>query len=803
MRAFLFDLRYAARTLGRSPGLILVAVLSLGLGMGVNTTLFSAVMAVLFEETTASTPDRLVRIWIGGEPSVSYLNLQDLRGSGILADAAGYRLTEFSVRSAEEALRATGEVVTANYFDVVGVRAAIGRTFSPEEAEPRREPRVAVLSDGYWRRHFGGDPAVVGRNLGISGQQFTVIGVLPATYRSIEGFGLAPEIYVPVSRALAESYQRRDGYRLRVLGRMQNGRTRQQTQSAFAAVATQLERGYPRENKGFARAGARVFGISAMERLREARASGPVMVMTSLLAAVSGTVLLIACGNVAGLLLARGANRRREITVRLALGAGRRRIVQQLLAESLLLALLGAACGWLLNLWTIGLLGNFKSPLPLPLEWHLEQGLGLLPLELLLAVGAMLLCGLAPAMESMRVELAPALKETPSQAGSRRFTRRGLLVAGQVAGSMVLLVIASLFLRSLGQVLRVDRGFDADRILTVEITLDNIRFNKARGLEYVDEAIRRVSTLPGVEAASVAVRAPLSWKEVDADIGVESRQGVRVPQARLNCVTPGYFRTLGITLVRGRDFQTSDKAGAPRVVIVGETFAKRFFPDTDALGKRVQADGRTSEIVGIVRDSKYLTLAEAPQPLLYQPLAQDYGMGTVLHVRTAGPPSALVAAVKRELSSIEKDVPVSITPLREIVEQSLMSIRAGATMLAIMGGLGMLLALIGLYGVISYSVSRRTAEIGIRMTLGASPAAVLRGVLKDGLVLIGFGVAVGLLIALALMRPLSMYLSGVKANDPLGLLAPALLLLAAGLGATYVPARRATKVDPMAALRCE
>jgi predicted permease len=415
----------------------------------------------------------------------------------------------------------------------------------------------------------------------------------------------------------------------------------------------------------------------------------------------------------------------------------------------------------------------------------------------------MLLCGLAPAMESTRVDLVSGLKGKPAQFAKRRFTRRNLRLTAQVAGSMVQLVIASLFLRTIGQVVHLNPGFDADRILTAEITLDGNRFNQARGLNYVDEAIQRVGVLPGVEAASMAVRAPLSWLSASAEIEMEGQPAVRAQQVMLNCVTPGYFRTMGIARLRGRDFELSDRAGAPRVAIVGEAFAKRFFPDGEVVGKRLRVDGQVHEIVGVVRDSNYSTLGEAPQPLLYQPFAQDYGMGAVLHVRVAGPPAGLAAAVKRELAAIEKGVPVSITPMRDIVEQSLVSVRNCAVMLGIMGGLGMLLAITGLYGLVSYSVSRRTSEIGIRMALGASPQRLLRGVLKEGLVMVGSGVAVGLMLALVLMQPLSRFLAGVKTYDPLSLLGPAALLIAAGLGASYVPARRATRVDPMTALRCE
>jgi predicted permease len=807
MRGFWRDLRYAARTLGRSPGLVLVATLSLGLGMGVNTSLFGAVKAVLFTGATGAARERLVRAWIGDGRSISYANLEDVRSAGVFAAVAGYQMMVLSARPQAEAEKAVGEIVTANYFDVLGVRAAIGRTFSSPEADPNRDPGVAVLSDQYWRRHFDSDPAAIGRTIIVNGQACTVVGVLPENFHSIEGFGIAPEMYVPLSRAIAANYEDRDGFRLRVLARLKDGRTRQQTEAALAAAAAQLERAYPKENHGFARSSVRLFGVSAVEQLREAGGVAPAMAIVGLFVLIAGTVLLIACGNVAALLLARGASRRREIAVRLALGGSRRRIVQQLLAESLVLALLGAGCGWLLNLWTVPLLAHFDVPLPVPLpfDFRLDEGLGILPLEIVMAGAAMLLCGLAPAMESTRLALAPALKETPAQFGNRRSRRRNLRVVWQVAGAMMQLVVAAVFLRTLAGVVYVDPGFDADRVLAVDVTLDRSRFGAERELNYVEDAVRRVAALPGVDAASAACLAPLSGWLNEAEVNVEGRAADRVPASKVNCVSPAYFRTMGIALMRGREFDMSDRPGAPAVAIVGETLARRLFPDGQALGRRVRVDrGRVVEIVGVVRDSKYGSLAEPPQPLLYWPMAQDSDRpGTVLHVRTSRPRDALAMAIRGELAKMEKDVPVTVRPMRAYVDLSVAPVRVAAHALAIMGGLGVLLALVGLYGLISHNVSRRTAEFGIRLALGASPTLLRRGVLKSGLVLVGSGVALGLVLAVMVTRALTHVVAGVQIGNPLVLLAPGLLLLAAGLAASYVPARRATRVDPVTALRCE
>jgi len=806
--SFWRDLRYAARTLGRSPGLVLVAALSLGLGMGVNTTLFAAVKAVLFTGASGSGRDGLVRTWVGGTRYVSYTNLQDIRSARIFGDAAGYELSVFSARPHEEAQKATGEIVTANYFGVLGVRAAIGRTFSSPDADPNRDPAVAVLSHRYWRLHFDSDPAVIGRSIAINGQACRIVGVLPDTFRSIEGFGIAPEMYVPVSAQMASDYLDRDGLSLRVVARLAAGRTRQHTEAALMATAAHLARLYPKENHAWARGGVQLFGVSAMEQLREAGGVGAAMAIATLFVIIFSTVLFIACGNVAALLLARGATRRREIAVRLALGASRRRIVQQLLAESLLLAMLGAACGWLLNLWTVPLFAHFDVPvpIPLPMDFRLDEGLGLLPLELVMIGAAMLLCGLAPALESTRLALAPALKETPAQVGIRRSRRRNLRVVWQVAGAMMQLVIAAVFLRTLAGAIDVHPGFDVDRVLAAEITLDRSRFDAARGLTFAEEAIRRVSALPGVELASAACMTPLSGWYNPSDVSVEGRPSVRVPSTNVNCVSPGYFRTMGIARLRGRDFEAGDRAGAPAVAVVGETLARRLFPDGEAIGKRVRVDdpGRVLEIVGIVRDSKYGTLAEAPRPLLYEALAQQPDRpGLVLHARTTRPRDAMAKAIKAELTGIEKDVPVTVRPMTAYVDLSLAPLRVAANALAVMGALGLLLALVGLYGLISHNVARRTPEFGIRLALGASPRLLMRGVLKNGLVLVGSGVALGLALAVVVTRALTNVVAEVHLDRPLLLLAPAVLLLAAGLAASYVPARRATRVDPITALRCE
>ncbi|HMD70874.1 MAG TPA: ABC transporter permease [Bryobacteraceae bacterium] len=806
MRTIWSDLRYAARALRHSPGLVLAAAVSLGLGMSVNTALFSAVRALLFEEATVAAPDRLVRIWLGGASTASYPNLQDLERSGVLAGTAGSQFTFFSARTGGDAERIMGEVVTSNYFDVLGVHPAMGGAFSPG-GTGGGQPHTAVLSNGFWRRHFGPDPAALGRSLSIDGQTYTIAGILPRGFRPIEGFGLAPEIYVPLDAAVAEGIGKRDGRALSLIGRLKEGRTRQQTQSALAGVARQLESSYPRENRGFARAGARVFGISAAERLREAQVGAAVVAVTVLLSVLSGIVLLIACSNVAGLLLARGANRGREIAVRLALGASRRQLVQQLLAESLLLAIVGGGCGWLLSLWTTGLLSGLQSPLPLPIpvEFRVDLGLGLLPFELLLVAATMLLCGLAPALASTRVELVPALKGEPRRLGTRRAPRRNLRVVVQVANSMVLLAAAWLSLRALQQTVHLAPGFDAGRLLTAEINLDSGRFNRARGLRYVDQAVREIAALPGVESASAAaVLVPARFMWLGTAIHVEGRAAARDPRVGMNVVTPGYFRTMGIALLRGRDFAPSDGVDAPRVAIVNEAFAKRFFPAGEAAGKRVRTDGNeTLEVVGVVRDSAYLAIGEAPQAVLYQPMAQEYGMGLVLHVRTVGNPTAMAPAVKWRLGAIEKDVPVRMASMSDHIELSLVSNRAVAATMGIVGAIGMLLAAIGLYGVVSYNVSRRTPEIGIRMALGAAPEFVLWGVLKDGLALVGWGVGLGLAVTLALMQPVSAFLGIGGTYDPLGLVAPSALLLAAGLAASYIPARRATRVDPLAALRSE
>lgn len=367
------------------------------------------------------------------------------------------------------------------------------------------------------------------------------------------------------------------------------------------------------------------------------------------------------------------------------------------------------------------------------------------------------------------------------------------------------LAIATVFLRTLAGVVHVDPGFDADRVLAAEVTLDNSRFDAARGLNYVEDAIRRVSALPGVEAASAACIAPLSWMSNDVDVRAEGQSAIQIETSKGNCVSPGYFRTMGIALLRGRDFNTADRAGAPAVAIAGETLAGRLFPDGQAIGKRIQVDRhRGIEIVGVVRDSKYRSLAEAPERLLYQPFAQETDRPfTVLHVRTSRPPDMLARPIRTELAKIEKDVPVVVRPLKAYVDLSVVPVRVAADALAVMGGLGLLLALVGLYGLISHNVTRRTSEFGIRLALGASPRLLMRGVLRSGALLVGLGAALGLVLAVAVIRALANIVGSVAIGDPLILAAPVVLLLAAGLAASYLPARRATRVDPVTALRCE
>jgi predicted permease len=828
------DIRYGFRVFRASPGFFAVAVLSLALGIGANTSIFSVVNAALLRPLPVTEPDRLVFVFNGSQTNPystsSYPDYLEYREKNeVFSDVLSYSSITVSARADDQTDLLSGSIVSGNFFDVLGVRAALGRTFSPEEDQTPNTHRVMLISHGLWERRFGSNPGTIGQQVSLNGHAFTIIGVTPAGFNGPEVLE-TNDIYVPMMMQAVvrpprggfsgdmnpDLLTRRGSRWLRIIGRLKPDVSIEQAQAAMTTAAAQLEQAYPDTNRDTL---ATVFPVSKVDP----RAYTQLISVAGLLLAVVGIVLLIACANVANLLLARASGRRKEIAVRLALGASRSRLVRQLLTESVLLSLAGGVGGLLLALWTNDLLKTATPPdgiFSFTLDYHLDGRV--LAFAFLLSLATGVIFGLAPALQASRPELVAALKDEDSAAaqGRRRLNLRNLLVVAQVALSLVLLIGAGLFLRSLNNAQSIDPGFDAERVLNAQLNINLLRYTKAQGEEFYRQSVERVEALPGVESATLARVVPLTGGGRTSSLLIEGQQGSdnvnrsegtglqdNPNTVNTNVVGPKYFQTMGIALLRGRDFTAHDNEAAPRTAIVNDAFARKYFDGEEAIGRRVSfrgAQGPWSEIVGVVRDSKYRTLGEAPRPTAYVPLAQNHETGMALHVRTAGDPSSVAGAVRREIQSLDQNLPVtSLQPMSDVVGSSLFAARMGAVLLATFGLLALLLAGVGLYGVMSYTVSRRTREIGIRMALGAQSGSVLRLVLNEGLRLVGSGVAIGLVVAAGATRLLASFLYGVSPLDGATFVAIPLVLALVALLASYLPARRAARVDPMIALRYE
>jgi predicted permease len=835
------DIRYGLRMLWKSRGFTAIAVLSLALGIGANTSIFSFVNAVLLKSPPVVEPARLVYVFGGNRTSPynvsSYPDYVDYRDKNDVFSAliASSGIT-VSLNSNDQADTINGLLVTGNYFDTLGVHARVGRTFLPEEDTTPGGHPVALISYGLWQSRFAGDPQITGRQMLLNGQPFTIVGVAPAEFNGAET-GRTNDIYVPMAmQALVrpprggysgemnpDLLARRGPRWLDMIGRLKPGVTAVQAQAALSTIAAQLAQAYPDTNQ------EQIATVSPLSQ-GDPTQRRTLLSVAGLLLAVVGLVLLIACANVANLLLARAASRRKEISIRLALGASRGRLIRQLLTESVLLSLLGGAGGLLLAIWLVDAMRTYSPPgnfFPVAFDFSLDKSV--LGFTLLLSVLTGLIFGIAPALQASKPDLVSALKDEtamlPGSHGSvaRRFSLRNLLVVAQVALSLVLLISAGLFLRSLQQAQRIDPGFNPEHVLTMPLNINLLRYTKTQGQEFYRQVLERVAALPGVQAATLTRTPPLSGASRQSSVMIAGHDGpdrannsetsgggseeIRNNVTLASSVALNYFQTLSIPLLRGRDFDAHDAAGAPGVVIINETFAKRYFPNQDPLGQHVSLNGVQGpwlEVVGLARDGKYITLGETPAPFLYQPLAQRHESGMTLLVRTSGDPASYATAVRREVQAIERNLPLTnARTMPELLSASLFPARMGAVLLGGFGLLALLLAAVGLYGVMSYSVSRRTREIGIRMALGAQRADVLRLVLRESMTLVAAGMLLGLFAAFAATRLLAGFLYGVSPTDPAAFIGIAVLLAIVALVASLVPARRAAQVDPMVAFRYE
>jgi len=782
------DVRYGARNLRKSPGLVAVSVLSLGLGIGLNIALYSAARTVFGNRPTMAEPESVFGIELGDSRQLSYPNLRDIQESSIFSSVMGFRATSMTVRKGDDRQRIGVIVVTGNFFEGLGIPTERGRPFTAQEVATS-QPSLVVVSHDYWTRRLGASPQVLGEVLNIDGRPFTIVGVLPATHRAITGF-IGPDAYVSLNRDTLPALDDRGTAALTALGRLRPGTTSAQAQAEVSALGQTLARSFPEQNEA----------LNRPARLRPAawlQFGIGLEIVTVLLFLLFAVVLLIGCANVAGMLLARAVSRRHELSIRAALGAGRRRIVQALLVESLLLALLGSAAGFALalSLSSIRLPGRMTPAL----QYMIEPDLGLLLVCFALAIVTALLCGVAPAIAASR----PAVLTGRQYGGEHATTRGGLrnvFVIGQLALSVVLLVIAALCLRAQLQILSVDLGFDLHGGVVAMFDLEPNRYPAAARLSLADAVVERLEQLPGIESAGVASLVPLGGESLVHSFHPAGRSDIPGTRPWVYSVGPRYFRTMGISLIDGREFLPTDNDERPAAVIVNETFARTYFPGQNALGRRVQTGSEAdAELVGVVSDSRIDTIGEAPKSVLYYAWAQR-PRRLVVHARTASP-AAAITAVQRAIGEVDALADVTVTTRSEAASLELTMRRTGTLIVGAIGVVGLMLTVIGLYGVVAYMVASRTVEIGIRMALGATPGRLRGEVLWYAVRLAAVGVALGTGATVFLAAALATFFAGFSAIDLVAYGATVMLVIGASLGASYVPARRILRVDPMISLR--
>jgi predicted permease len=801
------DVWYAGRVLRRSPGFAAVAILSLALGIGANTLVFSVVSGLLVRSLPVAHPEELVFVEGREYPAQSFPDYRDFRDrNDTLAGLIGYRIAPMSLETEHGASRAWGYLATGNYFDVLGIEPAAGRFFRQEDDRRPGDSPVAVLSYDCWQRRFLGDPRAVGTTIHLNRLPYTVIGVAPPGFHGTELF-YRPEIWVPMMmQAQIEVgnpwLEARATHNTMVLGRLKHGVTAPRAEANLSAIAAALAREYPWPNEHLA------------VRLTQPGLAGdvlrtPVRAFTLGVLLLAVLVLLAGCANLASLLVARGADRRREMALRLSIGAGRGRLVRQLLTEALLLSAAGGLAGAALASLGSRALSAWRAPVDLPIQFDVHADWRVFLFAVAVSIAAAALFGLAPARQASGIDPNAALKGYEGQRlAGRRWTVRDGLVALQVALCVVLVSGCLLSLRGLQQALTTPLGFDPRGVSVVGFELGLAGYSQDAGESFQQRALAAVSTLPGVHAAAYSNSMPLSIDQSSTTVFPEGGPYVASEgrSATYYRVSPGFFRTLGIRLLAGRDFEARDNRDSPRVAIVNETFARRLFQTANAVGKRFQygVGDRAVEVVGVVEDGKYAMLTEAPRAVVYQPILQVYNSTTTLLVRSALPEERMVAQMRQAIDALDPGLPVyGAGSAQQMLGLALFPNRAAAIALSAFGVLALLLAATGTHGLIAYAVARRQREIGIRIAVGASAVEVARLVLTRTAAMLGVGTALGLLFALAAGRVLASVVYQASPYDPFALLAVALIMILVGAVSCWAPVRRSLRTDPIAALRSE
>jgi len=821
MRDLWLDVKHAIRALRKSPGFAAIAIVTLGLGMAVNTTIFSLINGVMLRPLPVPHPEQITVLTMkeganDPENHFSFADYQDLQKQpGPFSDLFGYVVTLSGLNADGRGDHCMFSRVTGNYFTALGIQPLLGRLIQPGEAGTPDSSPVIVLSYSYWQKRFGGNPDVIGRQVELNNHSGTIIGVTPKDFHGTYSI-LEMDAYVPVTapfydtdQAAQTTWTDRGARTLTLMGRLKPDMSVQEANASMQVAAARLAGEYPDVDKG---AAIRVYP----ERLArpDPDPKGTLPAVAAAFMGLAALVLLVACFNVANVLLVRATVRQREMAIRAALGAGRARLVRQHLTESFLLALLGGATGLVLASWASDFFStlHLTTQIPLHLDFHPDFRVYLFAFGTVMLTGVIV--GIIPALRVAKTDVGVVLHEggRGSSDGPRRQFARNTLVAAQVAGSLLLLVVAGLFTRSLGNAQRVNLGFNPDHVLNLSLSPDEVGYKDPQAREFYRELLTRVRALPGVVSASEAFSVPMGAISSADQIVIADHPpapGEQSPTIMTNYVTPGYFATMQIALLKGRTFTDADDEKAPLVAVINQTMAETYWPKEDPIGKKflLKTDGNKEvEVVGVVQDEKYKGIADSSTPFYFRPLVQDFVPFDTLQVRTSVPPESMVAPIESAIRELGPSVPISnVQTMSDALNggNGFFLYRFGAQVTGAMGLLGLILAVVGVYSVVSYAAAQRTHEIGIRIALGAERKDILVLVLRQGFAVIAVGIAVGLVISLGGTRAFSSMFIGVGAADPLTYALVVALLIGVALLACWLPARRATRVSPLTALRYE